>query len=174
MRIPSEDKDIRVLQLRDRTENKHSKIPKLAELATLRAQDMPSYYIRCTTDSRLGAIGDAHRIQADLLGAESEVCVELAKLHSLAVDAPKTGMQVVVPQELLPKRRPIWMDKDEVSPDAGRAASTLLGNARHQFSVCGSSYRGLTNLVFLQPPVLLETVPAAALSPPYALDLSQH
>lgn len=39
----------------------------------------------------LGQIDNTHKALADQLGIESEQCLELAKMHAFAVDAPKTG-----------------------------------------------------------------------------------
>ena len=57
------------------------------------AADMTKFvvdYIRC---DQLGVIDNAHKALADQEndGVESEVCLHLAEIHSLAVDAPKTG-----------------------------------------------------------------------------------
>ena len=42
-------------------------------------------------------------------GAMSEQCLELAQLHSDAVDFPKTGRKVELPQRLKPRRYPDFM-----------------------------------------------------------------
>ena len=57
------------------------------------AADMTKFvvdYIRC---DQLGVIDNAHKALADQEndGVESKVCLHLAEIHSLAVDAPKTG-----------------------------------------------------------------------------------
>lgn len=39
----------------------------------------------------LGQIDNTHKALADQIGIESEECLQLAKMHAYAVDAPKTG-----------------------------------------------------------------------------------
>ena len=43
-------------------------------------------------------------------GACSDECLELAQLHSDAVDFPKTGRKVDLPQRLVAKCRPDFME----------------------------------------------------------------
>lgn len=42
-------------------------------------------------------------------GARSEKCLQLAQLHSDAVDFPKTGRKVELSRDLVPKQRPDFM-----------------------------------------------------------------
>lgn len=42
-------------------------------------------------------------------GATSSACLDLAQLHSDAVDFPKTGRKVELPQRLKPRRYPDFM-----------------------------------------------------------------
>ncbi|XP_050372674.1 probable RNA-dependent RNA polymerase 1 isoform X2 [Argentina anserina] len=62
---------------------------------------------------KLGVISNAHLIFADRKRkkAMSVECIELAKLHSRAVDSPKTGVSVKVPSKLRAHIYPDFMDK---------------------------------------------------------------
>ena len=75
-------------------------------------KSMHDYFIACVTSTDLGVISNAHVILADQAGANSDECLKLAKLHSDAVDAPKTGVKVVVPGDLKPNYYPTWMEKE--------------------------------------------------------------
>ncbi|OVA04182.1 RNA-dependent RNA polymerase [Macleaya cordata] len=61
----------------------------------------------------LGIISNAHVVFADkeLLKAESDECIELAKLFSIAVDFPKTGIPAEIPSHLRVKEYPDFMEK---------------------------------------------------------------
>ena len=68
-------------------------LDKQEESEPITAADMTKFvvnYIRC---DQLGVIDNAHKALADQEndGVESKVCLHLAEIHSLAVDAPKTG-----------------------------------------------------------------------------------
>lgn len=79
------------------------------------AADMTKFvvdYIRC---DQLGVIDNAHKALADQEehGVESEICLHLAELHSLAVDAPKTGMWPKMPKMIPIKKYPDFMMKTD-------------------------------------------------------------
>lgn len=63
----------------------------------------------------LGVISNAHVVHADNQPAmaRSIECQELAKLVSIAVDFPKTGVPAIIPQNLRPRRYPDFMEKDD-------------------------------------------------------------
>ena len=68
-------------------------LEKQEQTEPITAADMTKFvvnYIRC---DQLGVIDNAHKALADQEndGVESKVCLHLAEIHSLAVDAPKTG-----------------------------------------------------------------------------------
>jgi RNA-dependent RNA polymerase len=60
----------------------------------------------------LGQIANAHLALADQsdLGPSDPKCIELCKLHSDAVDFPKTGKAAEFPAELKPKKWPHYME----------------------------------------------------------------
>ncbi len=61
----------------------------------------------------LGRIAHAHLGAADFLdaGIESEECLRLLHLHSMAVDYPKTGVPAIMPRELERTEWPHYMEK---------------------------------------------------------------
>lgn len=66
-------------------------------------------------NEKLGPISNAHVVHADLseYGAMDEKCIQLAELAATAVDFPKTGKIVSMPQSLRPKVYPDFMGKDD-------------------------------------------------------------
>ena len=81
----------------------------------IKAADMTKFvvdYIRC---DQLGVIDNAHKALADQeeRGVESKICLHLAELHSLAVDAPKTGMWPKMPKMKPIKKYPDFMMKTD-------------------------------------------------------------
>ena len=87
------------------------------------ASDVVDWFVKFTENDRLGLIADAHLIHADAQceGSYSEICLELARLHSIAVDFAKTGKPATFPRELRPpvalpdfkqnNRRPMYESK---------------------------------------------------------------
>ncbi|RHN63531.1 putative RNA-directed RNA polymerase [Medicago truncatula] len=63
----------------------------------------------------LGAISTAHLVHADCESnkAKSRKCLELAELHSMAVDFAKTGALAEMPRVLKPKEFPDFMERFE-------------------------------------------------------------
>jgi RNA-dependent RNA polymerase len=57
--------------------------------------DIGKFFVNYMKNDRLGAIANAHLAWADkhTLGVKSPICLELASLHSDAVDYPKTGKE---------------------------------------------------------------------------------
>ena len=62
-----------------------------------------------------GIIDNTHKAQADTqgTGVESDLCLQLAELHSLAVDAPKTGLWQEVPVNARLREYPDFMMKTD-------------------------------------------------------------
>ena len=76
----------------------------------------------------LGRIAHAHLGAADYLdnGIESEECLRLLHLHSMAVDYPKTGVPAILPRELERTEWPHYMEKR--------------GKSYHSYKVLGQLY----------------------------------
>ena len=68
-----------------------------------------------STSQYLGIIDNTHKAQGDTqaAGVESAICLELAELHSLAVDAPKTGLWQEVPVTARLREYPDFMMKSD-------------------------------------------------------------
>eukprot|EP00804_Cyclotella_cryptica_P001859 CCRYP_019357-RB/>CCRYP_019357-RB protein AED:0.02 eAED:0.02 QI:117/0.87/0.77/1/0.75/0.55/9/4740/1611 len=75
--------------------------------------DRQDYFTRSCCGANLGVIANAHKVFADQYGAADEKCIELAKLHSIAVDFPKVGRPAKIGKDLIPKKYPKWMKKED-------------------------------------------------------------
>lgn len=74
---------------------------------------MTSFFVTHMKNDNLGRIATAHRYWADALeeGIKHEKCLELAALHSKAVDYAKTGVPAEMPRELKVRRWPHWAER---------------------------------------------------------------
>lgn len=70
------------------------------------------FFVDYIVNANLGMVANAHLAHADASpdGARDPRCLELARLHSLAVDYPKTGVPAVLGLELRPKSFPDFME----------------------------------------------------------------
>ena len=68
-------------------------LPKLEQTEPITTRDMTKFVVDYIRSDQLGVIDNAHKALADIEkdGVQSRKCLCLAELHSLAVDAPKTG-----------------------------------------------------------------------------------
>lgn len=78
-------------------------------------QDVEEYFVDVIVNDSLGIISHAHLVFADKapMKARSKQCLELARLFSIAVDFPKTGVAAKIPDELRVKKYPDFMDKPD-------------------------------------------------------------
>ncbi|KAF9625249.1 hypothetical protein IFM89_020835 [Coptis chinensis] len=76
-------------------------------------EEVQEYFTNYIVNDSLGIIANAHTAFADreLEKAESDACIELARLFSIAVDFPKTGVPAVIPTRLHVKEYPDFMEK---------------------------------------------------------------
>uniref|UniRef100_A0A0A9DRF2 RNA-dependent RNA polymerase n=1 Tax=Arundo donax TaxID=35708 RepID=A0A0A9DRF2_ARUDO len=76
-------------------------------------EEVEEYFTNYIVNESLGIIANAHVVFADKehRKAKSEPCIELAKLFSVAVDFPKTGVPAQIPPELYVKEYPDFMEK---------------------------------------------------------------
>ncbi|KAM0847860.1 hypothetical protein ACQ4PT_054767 [Festuca glaucescens] len=81
----------------------------------VRLEEVHEYFANYIVNESLGMIANAHVVFADKdpLKAESEPCIELAKLFSVAVDFPKTGVPAQIPPHLHVKEYPDFMEKHD-------------------------------------------------------------
>ncbi|KAF8424303.1 RNA dependent RNA polymerase-domain-containing protein [Tirmania nivea] len=77
-------------------------------------KDMISFFVTYMKNDRLGHIANTHVAWADKLelGVLDNRCIELAQLHSFAVDYPKTGYPAIMPRRLKPREYPHFMGKE--------------------------------------------------------------
>lgn len=78
-------------------------------------QDVQEYFANYMINDSLGIISNAHTVFADRepMKALSPPCIELAKLFSVAVDFPKTGVPAVIPSHLRVGEYPDFMEKPD-------------------------------------------------------------
>uniref|UniRef100_A0A6N2KT36 RNA-dependent RNA polymerase n=1 Tax=Salix viminalis TaxID=40686 RepID=A0A6N2KT36_SALVM len=76
-------------------------------------EEVQEFFTDYLLNDSLGIICSAHTVFADRepLMARSRECTELARLSSIAVDFPKTGVPAKIPQELRVKEYPDFMEK---------------------------------------------------------------
>ena len=74
-------------------------LPKREQSEPITVADMTKFVVDYIRSDQLGVIDNAHKALADQeeRGVESEICLHLAELHSIAVDAPKTGLWPKMP-----------------------------------------------------------------------------
>ncbi|KAK3674295.1 hypothetical protein LTR78_005764 [Recurvomyces mirabilis] len=78
-------------------------------------EHITSFFVTHMRHHNLGRIATAHKYWADSQdcpeGVKDEKCLELAQLHSKAVDYAKTGVAAEFPKRLMVKRWPHWAEK---------------------------------------------------------------
>lgn len=78
-------------------------------------QEVAEYFTNYILNDSLGIISNAHTVFADKepFKARSEACIELARLSSIAVDFPKTGIPAKIPHNLRVQQYPDFMEKPD-------------------------------------------------------------
>lgn len=78
-------------------------------------QEVEEYFTNYIVNDSLGIIANAHTAFADKepSKAMAKQCIELAKLFSIAVDFPKTGVPAEIPSHLRVKEYPDFMEKPD-------------------------------------------------------------
>lgn len=86
--------------------------PPVVSNGPVTVDDMTSFFVKHMKNDNLSRIAVAHRYWADAQpeGVKDEKCLELAQLHSLAVDFAKTGVPAKMPKRLQVKRWPHWAE----------------------------------------------------------------
>lgn len=71
------------------------------------------FFVQYMKNADLGNIAYSHLATADFDqdGIKSDKCIELAQIHSDAVDYPKTGRPASIPNELRPRHYPHYMER---------------------------------------------------------------
>ncbi|KAJ0048622.1 hypothetical protein Pint_15407 [Pistacia integerrima] len=75
--------------------------------------EIQKFFVDYMINDTLGAISTAHLVQADRdpMKARSAKCLQLAALHSMAVDFAKTGAPAEMPLALRPREFPDFMER---------------------------------------------------------------
>lgn len=93
--------------------------------------DMAKFFVQHIKYDNLSRIATSHRYRADQenlgIGVKDEKCIELAHLHSKAVDYAKTGVPAEVPQELRIRRFPHWANRKNASAHNTYKSAKILG-----------------------------------------------
>ncbi|KJX96085.1 hypothetical protein TI39_contig838g00002 [Zymoseptoria brevis] len=86
--------------------------PPVLSTGPVTVDDMTSFFVNYIKNNKLGQIASHHRFWADKEddGVKNEKCLQLANLHSLAVDYVKTGVPATLPVQLKVKARPHWAE----------------------------------------------------------------
>ncbi|XP_048135421.1 RNA-dependent RNA polymerase 1-like [Rhodamnia argentea] len=89
-------------------------------------EEVEEYFVNYMLNDSLGIIANAHTVFADSKPekAMSSECLELARLFSIAIDFPKTGVPAVIPPDLYAKEYPDFMEKLDKS---SYASSNVIG-----------------------------------------------
>jgi RNA-dependent RNA polymerase len=93
----------------------YSPPPPLVSDEPVTVDDMTAFFVTHMKYDNLGRIATAHRYWADKEeeGVKHENCLELAALHSRAVDYAKTGVAAEMPKHLKVQLPPHWSGKDK-------------------------------------------------------------
>ncbi|KAF1913648.1 RNA dependent RNA polymerase-domain-containing protein [Ampelomyces quisqualis] len=96
--------------------------------------DISDFFVTYMQNDSLGQIAHAHLAQADFEeeGVSSHTCLELAKLHSQAVDYPKSGIPAQMTQDLRPSRWPHFMEKKHMHRRKIYHSKKILGQLYNQ------------------------------------------
>ncbi|EEP75602.1 conserved hypothetical protein [Uncinocarpus reesii 1704] len=91
--------------------------------------DITSFFVTYMKNDRLPQIALAHLAWADYLerGVNDPKCMQLAELHSAAVDYNKTGIPAKMTKDLIPRKWPHFMEKKHKPKEAQYISQKILG-----------------------------------------------
>jgi RNA-dependent RNA polymerase len=106
----------------------------LEQTGPIHIADVGEFFVTYMKNDSLGQIAHAHLAQADQQpgGVTSDTCIELAKLHSQAVDYPKSGIPAIMEPTLRPRKWPHFMEKRHLTPDQTYQSKIILGKLYDQ------------------------------------------
>ncbi|KAI9645329.1 hypothetical protein NHQ30_006065 [Ciborinia camelliae] len=92
-------------------------------------RDLMKFFVKYMKNDSLPTIAHSHLAQADFLpqGIKDPKCLELAELHSKAVDYVKTGQPANMPRYLAPSKWPHFMEKFHKPKSKQYHSSKILG-----------------------------------------------
>ncbi|KAL8518485.1 hypothetical protein ACS0TY_009748 [Phlomoides rotata] len=112
-------------------------------------EEVEEYFTNYIVNDSLGIIANAHTVFADKKEemALNEDCLELARLFSIAVDFPKTGVPAEIPPRLRVKEYPDFMEKpDKTTYESKRIIGKLFREVK-DISPSSVSFRSFTKEV---------------------------
>ncbi|PVI06539.1 RdRP-domain-containing protein [Periconia macrospinosa] len=97
-------------------------------------QDITDFFVTYIKTDTLSRIATAHLAQADAKeeGVRDEVCLELARRHSQAVDYPKSGIPATMSRDLRPKKYPHFMESKQRPAHKTYKSNKVLGKLYDQ------------------------------------------
>ncbi|KAF2485998.1 RNA dependent RNA polymerase-domain-containing protein [Neohortaea acidophila] len=103
--------------------------PPLMSKDKVTVDDMTSLFVTHMKHDLLGPIAVAHKYHADALeaGIKDPICLELAQLHSMAVDYAKSGVPAQMPRRLKVKRWPHWCEPKNKSREKVYHSKKIIG-----------------------------------------------
>ncbi|KAK2631925.1 hypothetical protein EUGRSUZ_L02260 [Eucalyptus grandis] len=109
-------------------------------------EEVEEYFVKFMLNDSLGIIADSHTAFADSKPgkAMSPECLELARLFSIAVDFPKTGVPAVIPPNLYAKECPDFMEKPDKSSYPSNNVIGKLFREVKELAYASSSIRKFT------------------------------
>ena len=103
----------------------------------VQVEDIIDFFITYMKNDSLARIALAHLAQADFhsQGVKDETCLQLAALHSQAVDYPKSGIPAIMEPELRPFKWPHFMENKWRTPDKIYKSKKVLGRMYDQIQL---------------------------------------
>lgn len=89
--------------------------------------DIIQFFIQYMRNDQLPTIALAHLCWSDQYGVKDPRCLELSKLHSKAVDYPKSGNAAEMPRKLRPGKWPHFMEKKFMPENQIYHSESVLG-----------------------------------------------
>ncbi|EEQ35243.1 RNA-directed RNA polymerase Rdp1 [Microsporum canis CBS 113480] len=91
--------------------------------------DITSFFVTYMKNDHLPQIAHSHLAFADYVedGVNDERCMQLAQLHSAAVDYNKTGIPANMSRDLIPRKWPHFMEKNHKPKEAQYYSRKILG-----------------------------------------------
>ncbi|GKU18479.1 unnamed protein product [Fusarium langsethiae] len=106
--------------------------PKPTELERdVNVDDLRNFFVKYLKNDKLPLIATSHLAFSDELGPKSRKCLELAELHSKAVDYPKTGEPAILRRDQQPHRWPHFLEKKNLY-HSNKALGVIYDKVRHK------------------------------------------
>lgn len=101
----------------------------LQKQGNITVEDIGRFFVTYMKNDTLGTIANAHLAHADWNreGVLSDICLELAKLHSQAVDYPKSGIPATMDRDKVPNKYPHFMEKRHLPANRNYRSESVLG-----------------------------------------------